>query len=293
MNIIIPLGGKGERFKRDGYDTPKPLIKVFDKEILFHVIDNLLYSDVSQDIKINIYIIYNKELENYNFSNIIKNKYKEINLIELEHDTKGATETVYIGICNILKTLNETNDCLYKKTLLIDGDTFYTKNIIEMFYNKLFQKECEDDCALHDALHCALHDALHDALHGALHDALHGAVFYTKNYDIKPLFSYIDIDENGIIKEIIEKVKISDNANTGAYGFTDIYQLQKYAKYVLDNNILFNNECYTSCIIDTMIKDGCKFYGIELNDKDVHVLGTPEQVRFFENCNIQIVINYK
>jgi hypothetical protein len=273
MNIIIPLGGRGERFKREGYDTPKPLIKVFDKEILFHVIDNLLYSDVSQDIKINIYIIYNKELENYNFSNIIKNKYNEINLIELEHDTKGATETVYIGICNILKNRNKTNDCLYKKTLLIDGDTFYTKNIIEMFYNKLFQKECKEDFQKYSELH--------------------GTVFYTKNYDIKPLFSYIDINENGIIKEIIEKVKISDNANTGAYGFTDIYQLQKYAKYVLDNNILFNNECYTSCIIDTMIKDGCKFYGIELNDKDVHVLGTPEQVRFFENCNIQIVIDYK
>ena len=64
-----------------------------------------------------------------------------------------------------------------------------------------------------------------------------GAIFYLKNYDTKPLFSYIDIDKDSIVKEIIEKVKISDNANTGAYGFTNIYQLQKYAKYVL--NYLF------------------------------------------------------
>ena len=28
MNIIIPLGGKGERFKNNGYIDPKPFIKV-------------------------------------------------------------------------------------------------------------------------------------------------------------------------------------------------------------------------------------------------------------------------
>ncbi len=26
MNIIIPLGGKGERFYKEGYSQPKPLI---------------------------------------------------------------------------------------------------------------------------------------------------------------------------------------------------------------------------------------------------------------------------
>ncbi len=29
MNIIIPLGGKGERFKNCGYDEPKPLINIY------------------------------------------------------------------------------------------------------------------------------------------------------------------------------------------------------------------------------------------------------------------------
>ena len=30
MNIIIPLGGKGERFQKEGYLDPKPLIKVLN-----------------------------------------------------------------------------------------------------------------------------------------------------------------------------------------------------------------------------------------------------------------------
>jgi NDP-sugar pyrophosphorylase family protein len=63
MNIIIPLGGKGERFKNQGYLLPKPLIKIFDKEILFYTIDNL---DIKEDD--NIFIIYNNnELDNFKF----------------------------------------------------------------------------------------------------------------------------------------------------------------------------------------------------------------------------------
>lgn len=34
MNIIFPIGGKGQRFKDGGYSTPKPFIKVGDKRIL-------------------------------------------------------------------------------------------------------------------------------------------------------------------------------------------------------------------------------------------------------------------
>ena len=34
MNIIIPLGGKGERFSKNGYDRPKPLIPIFDKRMI-------------------------------------------------------------------------------------------------------------------------------------------------------------------------------------------------------------------------------------------------------------------
>jgi len=259
MNVIIPLGGKGERFKNEGYLDPKPLIKVFGKEILFYVIDNLFLNDNNNDkilLDINIYIIYNKELDDYNFSEIIIEKYKNIKslkLIKLEHDTRGAAETVYIGINEIVKL--DTNYG-YKKTLLIDGDTFYTRNIIDMFYNSVTDNNND------------------------------GSIFYTKNENPTPIFSYIsfrseDDNQTNIVEKIIEKVKISDNANTGAYGFADIYQLQTYAKYILDNNIMFKNEFYTSCIIDYMIKDGFKFTGIELKDEDVYVLGTPIQVREF------------
>lgn len=235
MNIIIPLGGKGERFQKEGYLEPKPLIKVLDKEILFYTIDNLAITEEDK-----IFIIYNKDLDSYNFKEIISNKYPKIILIKLEHDTKGASETVYIGLREII-----SNYDYHKKTILLDGDTFYTENILEKFRNVINKN----------------------------------AVFYTKNYEENPIFSYIKLDDNDNIISIKEKEKISNNANTGAYAFDDINILYKYSKYVVENNITFKNECYTSCIISIMINNKEPFIGIELKDKHVIVLGTPLQVK--------------
>jgi choline kinase len=39
MQIVIPMSGFGERFRRTGYDVPKPLIEVDGKPIIGHVID--------------------------------------------------------------------------------------------------------------------------------------------------------------------------------------------------------------------------------------------------------------
>ena len=39
MQIIIPMSGFGERFRRAGYSIPKPLIEVDGKPIIQHVIE--------------------------------------------------------------------------------------------------------------------------------------------------------------------------------------------------------------------------------------------------------------
>ena len=39
MQIIIPMSGKGERFKKAGYTKPKPLIEINNKPIIAHVLD--------------------------------------------------------------------------------------------------------------------------------------------------------------------------------------------------------------------------------------------------------------
>ena len=39
FQIIIPMSGFGERFRRAGYALPKPLIEVDGKPIIAHIID--------------------------------------------------------------------------------------------------------------------------------------------------------------------------------------------------------------------------------------------------------------
>ena len=39
MQLIIPMSGKGERFKKAGYSQPKPLIEINNKPIIAHVLD--------------------------------------------------------------------------------------------------------------------------------------------------------------------------------------------------------------------------------------------------------------
>ena len=39
MNILIPMSGTGERFRKAGYDLPKPMIEVEGRTIISHVVD--------------------------------------------------------------------------------------------------------------------------------------------------------------------------------------------------------------------------------------------------------------
>ena len=39
MQIVIPMSGFGERFRKVGYSVPKPLIEIDGKTIIQHVIE--------------------------------------------------------------------------------------------------------------------------------------------------------------------------------------------------------------------------------------------------------------
>ena len=238
MNIIIPLGGKGERFSKNGFIKPKPLINIFDKCMIDYLLENLKISNNDK-----IFIIYNEKLDEFGFEEYIKNKYSLIKLIKLVNDTKGAVETLSIGIDHILNNYD-----YHKKCLILDCDTFYTQDIRDIF------------------------DKSNDNM-----------VFFTKKYEKDPIYSYIELNDEFVIINIKEKEKISDNANTGAYAFIDIKILYNYCKHVLDNNITFNNEPYTSCVISEMIKQETIFKGYELNDNYVFSLGTPNSVEKYIN----------
>jgi dTDP-glucose pyrophosphorylase len=45
VNIVVPMAGKGSRFKDAGYDVPKPFISFLGKMMIEHVLDGLVCPD--------------------------------------------------------------------------------------------------------------------------------------------------------------------------------------------------------------------------------------------------------
>lgn len=130
MNVIIPLGGMGERFLNEGYNKPKPLIQILGKTMIQHVIDSLI---LDKDDK--IIIIYNKWLNKYGFEDVISRNYTNVILINLSIQTEGAVQTILYGLEYIKKT-NQT--LLNNKTVIIDGDTVYNIDILSYLRNQEF-----------------------------------------------------------------------------------------------------------------------------------------------------------
>ena len=237
MIIIIPLGGTGERFKKNNYKLPKALINIFGKPILYYLIDSLNLKDI--DI---VCIPYNKEYYTYRFEDTMRNKYPNINFsfLKLEDNTRGAAETLNIMIKNIDFNKLKKRDV---PVLCLDGDNFYNIDIVSLWNGK-------------------------------------NSVITIEDYNDDPIYSYIKM-ENSIITDIQEKIKVSNYACSGAYGFNSVLELLKYTQYILDNNIMTKSEYYTSSVIKEMIKNKVEFKNLTIKKNDWICIGTPTQLRLF------------
>jgi capsule biosynthesis phosphatase len=235
MNIIIPIGGIGQRFKDEGYDVPKPLINVLGKPMIYKVIDNLKIENTDK-----IHIVYHNHLKEFNFETLVKFWFpnKNISFTSLDYLTKGASETVLKG----LETF--TAEELQENVLILDCDTFYDEDIISKYKSNNNKN----------------------------------VIFYANDTTSEPIFSYITLKDDLVI-DIKEKNKISNNANTGAYGFKSGEILKKYCSDILN----LEKESYISYIYSKMIIDGDLIYGSEI--KNFHCVGTPLQLKVYCNQN--------
>lgn len=101
-------------------------------------------------------------------------------------------------------------------------------------------------------------------------------------------WSFVKLDENGNAVEVREKTRISDNCTIGAYYFKtcNLYE-NLYNEYYSDNRNLEKGEKYVAPLYNYLIKQGGKVNISVIDNKKVHVLGTPEEVEVFRNQNIK------
>ena len=190
-----------------------------------------------------VMIPYNKEYENFKLKDLLYDRYPSQKFKFLCLENNTRGAAETIN-----KVLNHfcLHDTVDQPVLCIDSDSFYLSDIISDWNGE-------------------------------------NAVFTFEDTNEKPIFSYVKSDENNIINEIKEKEKISNFANTGAYGFQSIRELINYSQLVIDKDIRQKNEFYTSVVIDQMIKDKFIFKRKEVLNKNFFSLGTPEQVKEYEH----------
>ncbi|CAF4389848.1 unnamed protein product, partial [Adineta steineri] len=184
MNILIPMGGIGHRFSKENYRFPKPLINIVGRPMLFWLLDHL---DTEEDDIIYLGILESLEKQ-FDLSQTLKIEYpkRKFETIILDFETRGAVETLFI----MLQTINI--DRLKYKTISLDCDTIYFEKILKKFRQ--------------------------------LSNEMNASFFFKDNIG-KPIYSYLKLDEDitqenyPLIKDVREKIMISNNANTGAYAF--------------------------------------------------------------------------
>jgi NDP-sugar pyrophosphorylase family protein len=129
MQIVIPMSGYGERFRKVGYSVPKPLLEIDGKTIVQHVVE--MFPGVKD-----ITFICNKDHLNedkFRMSEILKEIAPECKIISIEPHKLGPVHAV-------LQAIDELD--LEKPTIVNYADFTCDWSYFD-FFNMLQQTECD------------------------------------------------------------------------------------------------------------------------------------------------------
>ena len=129
MKVIVPMAGRGSRFKNVGEMTPKPLIPVLGKPMLYWAlksIDGIEYSQL-------VFIALKEHEVNFGLKTLLHELYgNNVTLILIDEVTEGQ-------LCTVLAAEEHLNSS--EDILITSSDTFVKSKIGEHISRKA------DDCA--------------------------------------------------------------------------------------------------------------------------------------------------
>jgi len=120
LQILMPMGGLGSRFTKEGYTTPKPLIEVDGKPMFMRALDSFKGVKNVQ----HIFVIRKEHDEAYDLAKQIRKQLPSAKISILDHDTGGAVETCLLAKDSIDNTLPITiADC----DIYFESGEYFTK----------------------------------------------------------------------------------------------------------------------------------------------------------------------
>lgn len=186
----------------------------------------------------NLVLVYHRSLEAHNFRDLITRKFPKLQVQFVP--LFFDTRGPAETVLLGLTALSEAD--LARPTLVADGDSIFADNVIE-------------------PMRCSPSNL----------------IFFFEDRDDNPIYSYISLGDDSQVEDIREKIKISDNACIGAYGFESGSLLLGYCRETIGRERVNGNELYVSNVYRTMIEDGCEIKAHKVDRWDC--LGTPVQLR--------------
>ena len=241
-NFVIPMAGRGERFLKAGYKTPKYMVKAGSKTLFEWALEGIPL-DLANKL---IFICLQEHEEKYNVTSFIKktinDKYPFLNdkyiVIFIKKVTRGQAETV-----------------LAAKKYINNSTSLVIYNIDSYFSSSRLRQR--------------LISAKNQKIDGIL------GVFYDNN----PKWSFAKINKKGFVSRTTEKNPISNIASTGLYVFTEGMDFVNAVEYALKTGMTTNDEFYIAPLYNILIKQNKKYIVDPV--EEFWSLGTPEDLNFF------------
>ena len=119
-HLIMPMAGRGSRFNKEGFDVPKPLIRIYGKPFFYWSTRS-----ISKFLEVESldFVVLQEHVDSFNIDQEILKYFPEARLHILQNVTEGAVITCLKGIVDINDDLPILfNDCdhLFKCTKLIE-----------------------------------------------------------------------------------------------------------------------------------------------------------------------------
>ena len=92
MTNLITLAGKGYRFSKKGYDTPKPLIKVNNNYMINEAVNCLPKANKY------VFVCLKEHIEKHAIDDVLLSKYSNSEIVVIDEVTEGQACTAEIGI---------------------------------------------------------------------------------------------------------------------------------------------------------------------------------------------------
>ena len=247
MQIIIPMTGYGSRFVAAGYKDLKPFIKVYDKPIIWWIINGMYNSDDEF-----IFICRKEHLDSIdNMYNYLKSLSNHSQIIPI--DSWVQKGPVY----DVMRAAEYIDN---NKPSIINYCDFYMTWDYNAFIDNVIKNNYDG------AIPC--------------YHNFHPNLIPEKN-----VYASCKYDEHCILIEIKEKFSFEANKfnashSAGTYYFKNGEILKKYCQALIDDNNTLNGEFYASLPYNYMVKDGLKVWVANIVDYFCQ-WGTPEDLQEF------------